>query len=193
MPYGYPYQNPTPSYFNTNYAPTPTPNFQAQQQPSPTSNVSWIYVNGISGAKEHIVQPCQTAWMMDNNSPAIYIKAAGTQVTILGAKVTDTGCAIDANTGGYTVQASGVYRFSFDVTSTPSTAGDQILQLYKDGVALPAAIVTDETVADGVLTQHVESVMVIRTCAAVTPTITARISGVAGTINHTRASAVKLA
>lgn len=76
MPYGYPYQNPTPSYFNTNYAPTPTPNFQTQQQPSPTSNVSWIYVNGISGAKEHIVQPCQTAWMMDNNSPAIYIKAA---------------------------------------------------------------------------------------------------------------------
>lgn len=47
------------------------------QQPQPThqQNVNWIYVNGIQGAREHIVQPGQTAWLMDNNDPVIYVKA----------------------------------------------------------------------------------------------------------------------
>ena len=75
MAYGYPYQiqQPVmPSYFNTNYAP-PMP--QMQQQQTPAANVTWIYVNGWDGARNQIVQPGQTAWMMDNNDPVIYIKA----------------------------------------------------------------------------------------------------------------------
>lgn len=127
-----------------------------------------------------------------SDSEQAYV-AAGSQINILGTKATDTGCSISANTGGYTIESSGIYRISYDVTSTPSAAGDQILQLYKDGVALPSAISTSATTEGGVLTQHVEAVLAIRTCSAVTPSITARISGVAGTINHTRASAVKLA
>lgn len=46
-----------------------------QPQVSPQQNVNWIYVNGIQGAREHIVQPGQTAWLMDNNDPIIYVKA----------------------------------------------------------------------------------------------------------------------
>lgn len=46
-----------------------------QPQPTPQQNVNWIYVNGIQGAREHIVQPGQTAWLMDNNDPIIYVKA----------------------------------------------------------------------------------------------------------------------
>lgn len=74
MAYGYPYQQPPsggmPNYFNTNYQPpTPTP------APAQASNVTWIYVNGWDGARGQIVQPGQTAWMMDNNDPVIYIKA----------------------------------------------------------------------------------------------------------------------
>lgn len=78
MAYGYPYQ---PTYFNTNYAPPMPPMnqpgmMQAQpQQQQPPCNVNWIYVNGYQGAREHIVQPGQTAWMMDNNDPIIYVKA----------------------------------------------------------------------------------------------------------------------
>ena len=72
MAYGYPYQpmqQPVmPSYFNTNYAPP------AQNTPQ-AANVTWIYVNGWEGARNQIVQPGQTAWMMDNNDPVIYIKA----------------------------------------------------------------------------------------------------------------------
>ena len=73
MAYGYPYQMQQPvmpSYFNTNYAPT-----MPQMQQTPAANVTWIYVNGWDGARNQIVQPGQTAWMMDNNDPVIYIKA----------------------------------------------------------------------------------------------------------------------
>lgn len=86
MAYGYPYQT---SYFNTNYMPPQMPQMpqmpqasplpqmpqaqSAQQQPG--SNVQWVYVNGVQGAREQIVQPGQTLWMMDNNDPVIHIKA----------------------------------------------------------------------------------------------------------------------
>lgn len=78
MAYGYPYQ---PSYFNANYAPPGSIGMQPMMQPQqpqpapPANNVNWIYVNGHQGAREHIVQPGQTAWMMDNNDPIIYVKA----------------------------------------------------------------------------------------------------------------------
>lgn len=77
MAYGYPYQMQQPvmpSYFNTNYAP-PMPQMQQNQPQTPAANVTWIYVNGWDGARNQIVQPGQTAWMMDNNDPVIYIKA----------------------------------------------------------------------------------------------------------------------
>lgn len=81
MAYGYPYQagmpGGMPSYFNTNYMPQMQQQMpQVQQaQPQQTTNVTWIYVNGLEGARNQIVQPGQTAWMMDNNDPVIYIKA----------------------------------------------------------------------------------------------------------------------
>lgn len=49
-------------------------NTQAAQQKSSGQNVNWIYVSGVDGAKSQIVQPGQTAWMMDNNDPYIYVK-----------------------------------------------------------------------------------------------------------------------
>lgn len=70
MAYGYPYQQPAvPGYFNTNYMP------QQPQQPQTGSNVTWVYVSGWDGARNQIVQPGQTVWMMDNNDPIIYAKA----------------------------------------------------------------------------------------------------------------------
>ena len=64
-------------------------NFYAQNQPQnsytqstqppaqlqPVQNVNWIYVSGVDGAKNQIVQPGQTVWMMDNNDPYFYVKA----------------------------------------------------------------------------------------------------------------------
>lgn len=48
---------------------------QPQQAQAPTSNVNWIQVAGIEGARNQIVQPGHTAWMMDNNSPVFYVKS----------------------------------------------------------------------------------------------------------------------
>lgn len=50
-------------------------NTQTAQQQSPNQNVNWIYVSGVDGAKNQIVQPGQTAWMMDNNEPYFYVKS----------------------------------------------------------------------------------------------------------------------
>lgn len=47
----------------------------AQTTQPPAQNVNWIYVSGIDGAKSQIVQPGQTAWMMDNNEPYFYVKS----------------------------------------------------------------------------------------------------------------------
>jgi hypothetical protein len=53
-----------------------------QQPMSPTpaavspQNVNWIYVTGAQDARDHIVQPNQTAWMMDNNEQKFYLKNA---------------------------------------------------------------------------------------------------------------------
>lgn len=65
-----PYQM-QPNYFNANYQPPQMQTYSGARQ----SNVDWIYVNGIQGAREQIVQPGCTAWMMDNNEPLIYYKA----------------------------------------------------------------------------------------------------------------------
>lgn len=46
------------------------------QQNAPAQNVDWIRVSGIDGAKNQIVQPGQTVWMMDNNEPYFYVKSA---------------------------------------------------------------------------------------------------------------------
>lgn len=48
---------------------------QSTQQQSSGQNVNWIYVSGVDGAKNQIVQPGQTAWMMDNNDPYFYVKS----------------------------------------------------------------------------------------------------------------------
>lgn len=38
-------------------------------------NVNWIQVNGVDGARNQIVQPGGTSWMMDNNAPRFYVKS----------------------------------------------------------------------------------------------------------------------
>lgn len=49
--------------------------FQPIPQASAQPNVNWIQVAGIDGARNQIVQPGGTAWMMDNNAPFFYVKS----------------------------------------------------------------------------------------------------------------------
>lgn len=117
----------------------------------------------------------------------------GTPVSVLGVLNTDTGCSVDTVTGGFQINASGLYRVSYDVTFTPSVAGVAVLQGLKDTAALPC-LNTQETVAAGsVYTLHAETSIYIPVCCNGTPTISATLGGVAGTISHVCASVVKLA
>ena len=54
-------------------------NMQQQFNPAPPTpqqpNVNWIQVAGIEGARNQIVQPGMTAWMMDNNAPYFFVKS----------------------------------------------------------------------------------------------------------------------
>ncbi len=127
-----------------------------------------------------------------NNAEQTYV-AAGTNINVLGSLITDTGVSISTQTGGFRINNGGLFRVSYDVTSTPAAAGAQVIQLYNGSSAMPCAIATDTVAADGVITQHIETVIRLATCCAMQPTISARISGVAGTINHVCASVVKLA
>ena len=48
---------------------------QQQYPAQPQPKVNWIQVTGIDGARNQIVQPGTTAWMMDNNAPYFYVKS----------------------------------------------------------------------------------------------------------------------
>lgn len=63
----YAQNQPQNNYHNTQ----PEPSAQSQ----PMQNVNWVYVSGVDGAENQIVQPGQTVWMMDNNNPYMYAKA----------------------------------------------------------------------------------------------------------------------
>lgn len=127
-----------------------------------------------------------------NNTAQTYT-ADGTQLNILGTTVLDTGCSINAENGGFTINHTGLYRIECDVTSTPTTAGSQILQFYKDTIAMPCAVTTDTTTADTTLTQHIETTVLIPVCCAYQPTIALNISGTAGDVIHMCTNVTRLA
>lgn len=75
--YGYPSPFNTP--YNTGYTPAlngqqPTPQ-QPQNAQQVQSNVPWIQVPNIEAARNVMVQPNQTAYMMNQNAPEFYVKA----------------------------------------------------------------------------------------------------------------------
>ena len=74
-----------PNYYPQGYQYVSTPQQRLaqmeQQYPqfapqTPAQNVQWIQVSGLQGAREHIVQPNTTAWLMDNNDPVFYVKSS---------------------------------------------------------------------------------------------------------------------
>lgn len=135
----------------------------------------------------------KSAQVTVNTAPQAYV-AAGTPLAILGALVTDTGCAIYANASGLRINAPGLYSISFDVTSTPTAAANQAIQIYRDSVPVADAITTDTTAAASIITQHVSLPAVcVSACPALHPVFSVQISGGAGTATLVRAAAVKLA
>lgn len=142
--------------------------------------------NNLKGAH------CKSAQETYNNA-AQTIAATPTILNILGVLTTDTGCSIDTNPGNFAISGSGLYRISADVTITPTAAGVAIVQLGQDNDVLREAV-TQQTVAAGsVYTMHAETVRFIPVCCSGRPIITVQAGGVAGTVSHVAANAVKLA
>lgn len=130
----------------------------------------------------------QTAY---NNAEQAFV-AAGTPITILGTRVTDTGVAIDTDPTVFDIDRSGLYRISYDIDLTAAGAGVVSLQLYDGETPLPCSVAARTVATDLEYAIHVETTLYLSTCCAVHHAIGARVSGVAGTITHVCASAVKL-
>jgi len=142
------------------------------------------------GINNQYAKSAQTAY---NNAAQAITANAVTTIAILGTQVCDTGCSIDTSASAFTVLKGGLYRFSYDVTYTATAAGTAVIQLYNGTVALPCAVAQVAAEADGVYTTHIETVLTLNSCCGVRPAINAGITGIAGTVSHVCASAVRLA
>lgn len=121
------------------------------------------------------------------------ITASPTTITIEGTPVVQSGVSLSLNPNSITVNTSGLYHFSSDITFSPTADGTFVVGLYKDGVALPCAVSQETVTTDSIITTHIETDLVLSSCCAVQPSITVVASGVEGTIIHTCTGGVRLA
>lgn len=131
----------------------------------------------------------QTAY---NNTPQTFTVDGGT-VAVLGTQICDSGCSVKTVQNGFVVRGDGYYRFSYDVVFEATGAGTAEIQLYEDAVPLPCSYSKFVTAAGGIYPMHIETIIPVRACYAVRPTISCRVSGAAGDVTHVCASVVKIA
>ena len=127
------------------------------------------------------------------NATAQTITDAVQTLILEGTPIVNSGCSLTLNTSGITINKSGLYHISADVTISPTTAGTSVIQLYKDGVAIPCAIAQDTAEADNIFTAHIETDLCLNVCCVNQPVITLVVSGVAGTVTNVCVGALKLA
>lgn len=122
------------------------------------------------------------------------VAATGTNMLLLGSRLTDTGCSIRTDNAGFRINASGLYRIRYVFTFVADAAGVVTAQLFKDGVALPCSLVQNTVEAGSTYTFAVEApALVVGTCCNICPNISIVVGGVAGTVTYGCASAVRLA
>ena len=128
------------------------------------------------------------------NNAVQAVVSDGTTLELLGTKVCDSGIAIETDQTAFSIHRSGVYRFSIDVNFTAgATAGAVRLQLFNGIAPLPCSNSVTSVAADGNETMHVETVLALTSCCGNIPSISAQVSGLAGTVTHLCANAEKLA
>lgn len=123
-----------------------------------------------------------------NNVSQAFV-STGTTLNLLGTLATDTGVSISTNTNNFTINTCGTYIISADVTFEPTGAGNVIVQLYKNGVALPCAISIFTVAVGDIYTLHVETDLYLKE----DDIISVNISGVAGDVTWIGATCEKLA
>lgn len=128
-----------------------------------------------------------------NNAEQAFVADPATIIALQGDVVVDSGCSLKLNASNVQILKSGLYHISADVTYTPTAAGEAVVQLYRDGIAMPCAISAETVAADTIYTTHIETDILVNVCCINQPSITVRIGGVAGTVNHICAGVLKLA
>lgn len=99
-----------------------------------------------------------------------------------GSIVRKYGCNCNLSGGNVVVSGTGYYNMDTIFTLTASAAGNAIITLYKDGVAIPGGIATF-TMAAGDLCAVSIPAMIRQHCCC-DATITAVLTGIAGTMNN---------
>lgn len=85
----------------------------------------------------------------------------------LGARVTDTGIAIDFNAFDLDVEASGLYRISANLEILGVTAGDITVALVDNGQILQETVRDVTVTADATTIVPLETVIAINVCASI--------------------------
>lgn len=99
------------------------------------------------------------------NNNAQTIEAGGTtQLVIKGNKVVDSGISIETESQNYTVVKKGLYHISADVVIDGTTAGDVVLTVLMDGVALPCTIRPATLIAGSSTEIHTETDICLASC-----------------------------
>lgn len=140
-----------------------------------------------SGLNSSCTVSAQTAY----NNTSQTVPATTTAVAIMWNLITNTGKCISTQNGGFVIKESGVYTIKCDVTFTAGDAGTETIQLYLNGVVMPCSVNSYTTASAGIITLHTETTAYIPVCCRATSNIAINVSGVAGTITHVCATAVK--
>ena len=115
------------------------------------------------------------------NSSTQPFVATGTVVNY-GLPVRRYGNNINVSGGNVVVDGIGYYSIDTNLTVTPSGAGTLLVQVYKDGVAIPGANITRTVAADTAYAVTIPAI--IRQNCCCDSTITVEFSGVAGNISN---------
>lgn len=133
-----------------------------------------------------------------NNTPTtINPTVNGGVPAVFGNTATRTGCSMDVNTNGVTIEHGGLYEFAFDASYlNGATAGTLTAQLYKDGSPVGSALANDELTANGIGNMSFSTRLKVPTCCAVQPVFTVVFTGTlatAVTIQHVVLGVTRLA
>lgn len=97
---------------------------------------------------------------------------------------------INMSGGNVSLQGAGYYDIDTEFTFTAGVAGTAVITLYKDGTAIPGAVASFTAAADSVYTASIPAL--VRTFCCTQSTITAVLTGVAGTVNNSSVKVVKV-
>jgi hypothetical protein len=116
------------------------------------------------------------------NTAAQTIPATGAIINF-GSAVRRYGCNLNASGGNVEISGCGYYDIDANVTFTAAAAGAAVIQLFMDGVAVTGAKATI-TIGAANEAQTVNIPALARMTCDCTSTLTAVISGLAGTVTN---------